>query len=112
MSFVMFLHYLSFYYSVGAASAVGAAVNKAVQSAATFLASAALYCNTSWGLGKAYPAVFVYDAKDCLTPLRGAAILMVCGSVLLYAAGYSGGGGGSQLASKLLEGQDHARCGN
>jgi len=117
MSFVMFLHYLSFYYSVGAASAVGAAVNKAVQSAATFLASAALYCNTSWGLGKAYPAAFVYDEKDCLTPLRGAAILVVCGSVLLYAhgyrqlkAGHSSGGGSSQLASKLLEGHDHARC--
>jgi hypothetical protein len=30
-----------------------------VQSAATFLASAALSCNTSWGLGKAYPAVFI-----------------------------------------------------
>ena len=85
---VMWAHYLAFYYSVGCTSAVAAAVNKAVQSAGIFLLSAALYCNTSWGLGKAYPAVFVYDEKECLTPMRVVAIVVVCASVLLYALGY------------------------
>lgn len=85
---IMWLHYLTFYYSVGCTSAVAAAVNKAVQSAGIFLLSAALYCNTSWGPGKAFPDVFIYDEKECMTPVRVVAVVVVCGSVLLYAHGY------------------------
>ena len=80
--FNLWLHYITFFYCVTTGSAVSGAVNKALQSAASFLLSWAVYCP---------PALIGHLAskKQCLDlPRVLCAVIVFCG-VILYGVGPS-----------------------
>ena len=80
--FNLWLHYITFFYCVTTGSAVSGAVNKALQSAATFVLSWAVYCP---------PALIGHLAseKQCLNIPKVACAVIVLGGVILYGVGPS-----------------------
>eukprot|EP00747_Dinoflagellata_sp_TGD_P224554 gnl/TRDRNA2_/TRDRNA2_97137_c1_seq1.p1 gnl/TRDRNA2_/TRDRNA2_97137_c1~~gnl/TRDRNA2_/TRDRNA2_97137_c1_seq1.p1 ORF type:complete len:268 (+),score=25.10 gnl/TRDRNA2_/TRDRNA2_97137_c1_seq1:78-806(+) len=83
-------HYVSFY-QVCKTSAVGAAVNSCVQTVGVFAIST-IFCST--------------QQEQCFTILKGASVIVVCGSVLIYAISSTEKGSRQQhapLRGALLE---------
>ena len=80
--FNLWLHYITFFYCVTTGSAVSGAVNKALQSAATFVLSWAVYCP---------PALIGHLAseKQCLNIPKVVCAVIVLGGVILYGVGPS-----------------------